>query len=49
MPLTLPTDAVDQEFASQLIAEPDKACGFSRRGFIDIEGEGRRVAVSAGR
>lgn len=46
---TLTTDRLDQELARQLIAEPEKACGFSRRGFIDIEGEGRRVAVSAGR
>ena len=32
------SDALDVRLAKVLIDEPEKACGFSRDGFIDIEG-----------
>ena len=44
-----PSDVVDQRYAAELLVAPEKACGFSRRGFIDTEGEGRAVAIHAGR
>lgn len=51
MPPHLDTDAIDQAYARLLIDEPSKACGFSRLGFIDVEGEGADVArdMRAGR
>jgi hypothetical protein len=39
----LGSDAVDLEYARVLIAQPDKACGFSRDGFIDVEEAGRSL------
>ncbi len=44
MPVRLSTDRVDQTYARQLIDDPDKACAFSRIGYIDVASEGRRVA-----
>ena len=34
----LESDAKDLAFARVLLREPDKACGYSREGFVDIEG-----------
>jgi tetratricopeptide (TPR) repeat protein len=45
-PRSLPSDALDQEYALELIEDPTQGCNFSRLGFIDVEGEGRRVAAS---
>lgn len=42
LPPIYPTDPIDQAYARYLLAEPAEACGFSRMGFIDLEGEGGR-------
>ena len=39
VPAAAETDRIDQEYARQLIDDPSVACGFTRRGFIDIEAE----------
>jgi len=43
----LVSDAVDQGFAHELLDHPEQACGWSRKGFIDVEGEGRALAQQA--
>jgi tetratricopeptide (TPR) repeat protein len=39
----LSTDPLDKTHAEILIASPDRACGYSRDGFIDVEGLGKQV------
>ncbi|MDG2334763.1 MAG: hypothetical protein P8Q97_11105 [Myxococcota bacterium] len=39
----LSTDALDKRHAAILAQEPDKACGYSRDGFIDIDSLGKKV------
>jgi tetratricopeptide (TPR) repeat protein len=39
----LGSDAVDLAYAKVLIKEPDKACGYSRDGFVDVEAAGRSL------
>jgi hypothetical protein len=34
---------VDRAFARQMLQDPDKACGFTRKGFMDLEADSRRV------
>jgi len=43
LPQVLPTDAIDQGYARILILQPEKACGFSRDGFIDVEAVGKQL------
>ena len=43
LPHVLPTDAIDQGYARILILQPEKACGFSRDGFIDVEAVGKQL------
>jgi hypothetical protein len=43
LPVFLATDHTDKELGRILIVEPDKACGFSRDGFIDVEAAGRQL------
>lgn len=39
----LSTDALDKTHAVVLMRFPDRACGYSRDGFIDVEGLGKQV------
>ena len=39
----LSTDALDKVHAEILMRSPDQACGYSRDGFIDIDGLGKQV------
>ena len=39
----LSTDALDKKHALALMRSPERACGYSRDGFIDVEDLGRRV------
>ncbi len=39
----LSTDPLDKSHAEILIAFPDRACGYSRDGFIDVDGLGKQV------
>ncbi len=43
LPVSSNSDVVDRAFARQMLREPDKACGFTRKGFMDLEAESRRV------
>jgi hypothetical protein len=39
----LSTDELDKRHAEVLIEFPERACGYSRDGFIDVEGLGKQV------
>ena len=41
LPVYLETDVIDKELGRILAEEPEKACGFSRDGFIDVEAVGK--------
>ena len=42
----LSTDALDKNHAMALMRLPERACGYSRDGFIDVDGLGREVRAS---
>jgi hypothetical protein len=48
LPPRFDTDPLDQDYARRILEAPEKACHFSRLGFIDVEAEGRRVTATAG-
>jgi tetratricopeptide (TPR) repeat protein len=37
------TDELDLLLAQQMIEQPEKACGFTREGFLDVEGEAKKL------
>lgn len=41
LPPKQPSDAIDQHYARLLIEDSSEACGFTRRGFLDVEAMGR--------
>jgi hypothetical protein len=43
LPDYLRTDAVDRAHAQVLLGAPEKACGYSRDGFIDVDALGKRA------
>ncbi|MEE3326497.1 MAG: hypothetical protein VX252_04135, partial [Myxococcota bacterium] len=43
LPDYLRTDAVDREHAQVLLGAPEKACGYSRDGFIDVDALGEQA------
>ena len=36
-------ESAARSFARHMLREPDKACGFTRKGFMDLEEDSRRV------
>jgi tetratricopeptide (TPR) repeat protein len=37
------TDELDLQLAQQMIETPEKACGFTREGFVDVAGEAKKL------
>jgi hypothetical protein len=44
LPELLESDSIDKTYARVLIREPAKACGFTRIGFLDVEGRAHELA-----